>query len=52
VSVSTLSRFVEAMGRELEIVVRFADHLGQDQEFCRSQREESRLKKAGHGDRL
>jgi hypothetical protein len=43
--VSTLRRFVEAMGGELEIVARFADHLGQDQEFCRSQREEARQKK-------
>jgi hypothetical protein len=50
--VSTLRRFVEAMGGELEIVARFADHLGQDQEFCRSQREGARLKKAGPRGRL
>jgi hypothetical protein len=52
--VSTLRRFVEARGGELEIVASFADHLGQDQEFCRSQREreEARLKKAGPRGRL
>jgi hypothetical protein len=50
--VSTLRRFVEARGGELEIVASFADHLGRDQEFCRSQREEARLKKAGPRGRL
>jgi hypothetical protein len=43
-----LRRFVEAMGGELEIVALFADHLGQDQEFCRFQRQGARLKIAGH----